>query len=47
MDSTVSIHCGGHYNIKSTFQVGITYGWKNKKQLSGPIELDLEAGNLV
>ena len=28
-------------------QVGLTYGWKNKKQSSGPIELDLEAGNLV
>ena len=28
-------------------QVGLTYGWKNKKQPSGPIELDLEAGNLV
>ena len=22
-------------------------GWKNKKQPTGPIELDLEAGNLV
>ena len=22
-------------------------GWKNKKQPSGPTELDLEAGNLV
>ena len=28
-------------------QVGLTYRWKNKKQSSGPIELDLEAGNLV
>ena len=28
-------------------QVGLTYGWKSKKQPSGPIELDLEAGNLV
>ena len=25
----------------------LTLGWKNKKQPSGPIELDLEAGNLV
>ena len=23
------------------------FGWKNEKQPSGPIELDLEAGNLV
>ena len=28
-------------------QVGLTYGWKNRKQPSGPIELDLEASNLV
>ena len=26
---------------------GLTLGWKNEKQPSGPIELDLEAGNLV
>ena len=25
----------------------LTLWWKNKKQPSGPIELDLEAGNLV
>ena len=25
----------------------LTLGWKNKKQLFGPIELDIEAGNLV
>ena len=25
----------------------LTFGWKNEKQPSGPIELDLEAGNLV
>ena len=25
----------------------LTLGWKNEKQPSGPIELDLEAGNLV
>ena len=25
----------------------LTVGWKNEKQPSGPIELDLEAGNLV
>ena len=25
----------------------LTIGWKNKKQLFGPIELDIEAGNLV
>ena len=28
-------------------QVGLTYGWKNRKQPSGPLELDLEASNLV
>jgi len=25
----------------------LIFGWKNEKQPSGPIELDLEAGNLV
>ena len=25
----------------------LTLGWKNEKRPSGPIELDLEAGNLV
>ena len=25
----------------------LTLGWKNEKRPSGPIELDLEAGNIV
>ena len=27
--------------------LSLTLGWKNEKRPSGPIELDLEAGNLV
>ena len=32
---------------KDILSLTLTLGWKNKKQPSGPIELDLEAGNLV
>ena len=35
----------GH--LKDILSLTLTLGWKNKKQSSGPIELDLEAGNLV
>ena len=38
---------GGGVPGATPCQVGLTYRWKNKKQSSGPIELDLEAGNLV
>ena len=38
---------GGFLEPLPPYQVWLTYGWKNKKQPSGPIELDLEAGNLV
>ena len=33
--------------LKDILSLTLTLGWKNKKQPSGPIELDLEAGNLV
>ena len=32
---------------KDMLSLTLTLGGKNKKQPSGPIELDLEAGNLV
>ena len=35
----------GH--LKDILSLTLTLGWKNEKQPSGPIELDLEAGNLV
>ena len=33
--------------FKDIVSWALTLGWKNKKQPSGPTELDLEAGNLV
>ena len=33
--------------LKDILSLTLTLGWKNEKQPSGPIELDLEAGNLV
>ena len=33
--------------VKEIVSLTLTLGWKNKKQPSGPTELDLEAGNLV
>ena len=33
--------------LKDILSLTLTLGWKNKKRPSGPIELDLEAGNLV
>ena len=33
--------------LKDMLSLTLTLGWKNEKQPSGPIELDLEAGNLV
>ena len=33
--------------VKEIVSLTSTLGWKNKKQPSGPTELDLEAGNLV
>ena len=33
--------------VKDVVSLTLTLGWKNEKQPSGPIELDLEAGNLV
>ena len=33
--------------LKDMLSLTLTLGWKNKKRPSGPIELDLEAGNLV
>ena len=35
----------GH--LKDILSLTLTLGWKNEKQPSGPIELDLGAGNLV
>ena len=35
----------GH--CKDILSLTLTLGWKNKKRPSGPIELDLEAGNFV
>ena len=35
----------GH--LKDILSLTLTLGWKNGKRPSGPIELDLEAGNLV
>ena len=32
---------------QSNVSLTLTLGWKNEKRPSGPIELDLEAGNLV
>ena len=34
-------------NTRDIVSLTLTLGWKNKKQPSGPIELDLKAGNLV
>ena len=33
--------------LKDMLSLTLTLGWKNEKQPSGLIELDLEAGNLV
>ena len=33
--------------LKDMLSLTLTLGWKNEKRPSGPIELDLEAGNLV
>ena len=33
--------------LKDILSLTLTLGWKNKKRPSGPIELDLEASNLV
>ena len=33
--------------LKDMLSLTLTLGWKNKKRPSVPIELDLEAGNLV
>ena len=33
--------------LKDILSLTLTLGWKNEKRPSGPIELDLEAGNLV
>ena len=33
--------------LKDILSLTLTLGWKNEKWTSGPIELDLEAGNLV
>ena len=33
--------------LKDILSLTLTLGWKNKKRPSDPIELDLEAGNLV
>ena len=33
--------------LKDMLSLTLTLGWKNEKQPFGPIELDLEAGNLV
>ena len=33
--------------LKDILSLTLTLGWKIEKQPSGPIELDLEAGNLV
>ena len=33
--------------LKDILSLTLTLGWKNEKQPSCPIELDLEAGNLV
>ena len=33
--------------VKVIVSLTLTLGWKYKKQPSGPVELDLEAGNLV
>ena len=41
---------GFFYNevlLKNILSLTLTLGCKNKKRPSGPIELDLEAGNLV
>ena len=39
----------GEFGFRVLFLVSLTLtlGWKNEKQPYGPIELDLEAGNLV
>ena len=33
--------------LKDILSLTLTLGWKNEKRPSGPIELDLEADNLV
>ena len=33
--------------LKDMLSLTLTLGWKNEKRPSGPIEFDLEAGNLV
>ena len=33
--------------LKDILSLALALGWKNEKRPSGPIELDLEAGNLV
>ena len=33
--------------LKDMLSLTLTLGWKNEKRPSGPIELDLEADNLV
>ena len=48
MTSNVFSDHGFHFcQLKPTSPPPLTLGCKNKKQPFGPIELDLEAGNLI
>ena len=41
------LKCLNEVLLKDILSLTLTLGCKNEKQPSGPIELDLEAGNLV